>query len=161
MNTSCHIYEWVMRHIRMSRGTPIISVDKWNWESNGDYWSSHATHMNKSWHIYNISRKSEVGYEMATTEAVMSHIWRSRVAHTIVAHIWMSHGTQCGTYMNESLHHEMATTEAVMPHAWLRHVAYMNESCHTHERVESHVHLYVCATTPGMGWLWLVGSIKL
>ena len=37
--------------------------------------------------------------------------------------------------MNESCH----THDWVMSHVWMRHVTHMNESCHTHEWVLSHV----------------------
>ena len=38
------------------------------------------------------------------------------------------------THMNESCH----THEWVMSHIWMSHVTHMNESCHTHEWVMSH-----------------------
>jgi len=39
------------------------------------------------------------------------------------------------THMNESCH----TYERVMSHIWTSHVTHMNESCHTFERVMSHI----------------------
>ena len=53
----------------------------------------------------------------------------------VMSHTWISHATH--------LNH---TYEWVMSQTWMSHVTHMNESCHTYEH---------------MGWLCLVGSIKL
>ena len=68
----------------------------------------------------------------------------------LVLAIPLSHVTR----LNESYH----TFECVMSHVWMSHVTRLNESCHTYKWVLLHVqHTQIC----GMGWLWLVGSIKL
>jgi len=71
-----------------------------------------GTHMNESCH---------------THEWVMSHTWMSHVTHMNEAHTWMSH-----TWMSHVTHMKES-------HTWMSHVTHMNESCHTHEGVMSHI----------------------
>ena len=43
------------------------------------------------------------------------------------------------TYMNESCHtHERVMSHVIMSHTQMSHVTHTNESCHTHKRVTSH-----------------------
>ena len=96
-----------------------------------------------------------------------SHIYR-----LVSSYVPMSHDTR----VNESCH----TYEWVMSHMWMSHVTHMNESCHTYEWVMSHMwmrhmpHSYIIHNMNEwdvnemwmrhmrhMGWLRLVGSLKL
>ena len=70
-NESCHKFEWIMSHIRMS----------------------HVTHMNESCHAYEWVM-SHIWMSLATYEWVMSHMNES--CHTdewVISHIRMRHDT--------------------------------------------------------------------
>ena len=145
MNVSCHTYEWVKSHIRMS----------------------HAAHMNESCHTNGfvklhicMSQVTRVNESCHTYEWVMSQEWMGRVIHMkepyhtyelAISHIWMSHVT----HINESRH----THEWVMSHiccmssqeSQRRQYMYeINESCVSQEgtmRSMSHVHVTNSTTT--------------
>jgi len=134
-NASCHMYGWVMSNIYEWVLSHICACVNFgvHWVSvMSCTWISHVTHMDESCHTY--------GW-------VMSHIWMSHVTHTdescrpckrVNAHILMSHAVYTcviTTYIGYGSCH---TCEEVMPHLWMRSIARMN-----------------------MGWLRLVGSLKL
>jgi len=58
--------------------------------------------------------------------------------HVRVSQVWfMSHMNESKKHMNESCH----TYERVMSHIWMSHVTLMNESSHTYKRVTSHIRM--------------------
>jgi len=110
-------------------------------------WISHGTHVNESWH---------------TCEWVMSHIWMSHVTHLNESqHTWMRYATYTNrsgqnmclwlshvTHSNESCH--VTHMNVSVSHIWMGQVEmfvcchnpwlyFLNESCHTHESVLSHM----------------------
>ena len=116
MNESCHAYESVTAHTRISLSRT---------------WKRHFTHMNKSRQAY---------------EWVMSHIWMSHVTHVneschtyewVILHIWISHvrhmNGSCHTWMSHVTHTYQSrhVYKWVMTIKWISHVAHTHESCHT------------------------------
>jgi hypothetical protein len=87
MHESCHTYEWVMSHIRMSHVTHTNeSCNTYEWVMS-HIWISHVTHMNESYHTY----------EWVISDIRMSHVTHTNEScHTcvwVMSHIWMSHVT--------------------------------------------------------------------
>jgi len=134
-------------HLRMR--PPMAAVWKscptWGWGMSYK-WMSYVTHMN--------------GHHSYLWEIrVMSHVWMgytTRMNELCHAYEWvMSHTcTSQVTHENESRY----TYEEVMSHIWMSHVTYMNESCHTYDWV---LQPLLGNLSHGMGWLRLVGSLKL
>jgi len=111
----------------------------------------------------------------------VTHMNESRHTYECVTpHIWMGHATRmnasCLAYMDESCH----IFKLVTSHIWMSCVTRTHETCHTHGWVMSHIwrsdgtgvnelghtyewvvsHIWTCHITH-MGWLRLVGSLKL
>ena len=149
---SCHTYEWVLP-CSMSLSTHQGSEYK-----RMHVWMSHVTYewvmsrMNESCHVC----MSHVTYEWVVYEAC--HIWWIHVtcmnkschigmSHVpyewVMSHIWMSH-VPYKWVVNEPCH--VYTSR----HLWISHVTYVNESCHTCERVSP------CSTS----WSTLRGSMS-
>ena len=59
-----------------------------------------------------------------------------------MSHIWMNHIA----HVNESRH----TYERVMSHTWMRHVTHTDESCHTYEWVMSYIRKSRCVIHDGV-----------
>jgi len=119
MHESCHTYEWVMSHIRMSHVTHTNeSCHTYEWVMS-HIWMSHVTHTNES----------SPTYEWAMSHIRMSHVTRMNESyHTyewVISDIRMSHVT----HVSESCH----TYEWVMSHAYLSHITHppdpINYSC--------------------------------
>jgi len=152
MKESCHTFEWVMSHIRVSQGL-MTSYNDWCVYMNEQYewvmshiWVSHVTHTSESrlddliqrpvrvyeWAIW-MSHVAHLCESCHTYEWVMSHIWMSHVTHmNDLCYIyewvqaWWPHTTTGAcmslSNMNESCH----TCKCVVSHIWMSHVTYMS-----------------------------------
>jgi len=131
INESCHAYEWVMSHIRMS----------------------HVAHMKEPCHTYDSASFLFGGY--------CGLIWMRHVTHTNEAchtHEWGMCKRVCTrtytcirTYTNEACH----THEWGMSHAWMRHVTHMNENI-THTNEVSHAHDWAISHVA----LWMMANLQ-
>jgi len=138
----CHIYERVMSHIWV---VPYI-------------WTSHVTHMSHATHM------NEPCYAYETChiyERVMSHIW-------VLPHTWTSQVTHMGYVTHPSFTHSIYTLTAVIKKGHFFEKGSTNQ-CNllqhtaTHCNTLQHTGSYMnesCQCAP-MGWLRLVGSLKL
>ena len=89
MKESCHTYEWVMSHIRMSHVIHMNeSCHTYEWVMS-HIWMSHVTHMNESRHKYKwvmlhirMSHVTHIYESCNTHEWVMSHICIKHDTHT-------------------------------------------------------------------------------
>ena len=107
------------------------------WMSHAHTWMSHGAHMNESCDVQVVLWMRRVTH---MNESWHKHEW-------VMAHIWMSPVTYKLCY------------ECVVSHIWMSHGTSMNESWHTYE-CDGQV-TYRWGTSCVMGWLRLVGSIKL
>jgi len=131
MNDSCHIYERVMSHIRMSHVTHMNELCHTYESVMSHIRMSHVTHTNQSCHTY---------------ESVVSHIRMSHVTHTneschtyewVMSHIRMSHVTHMNdahvAHTNESCHKYQRGKSRI----WIGHITRTSVSCHTYEKFMS------------------------
>jgi len=110
----CGTYQWVMAHIRMSHGTPMIeSCHTYVWVM-AHIWLSQVTQMNETQ-----LRQSRGCWLWYTCEWVMAHTYSSVLSP--------------GTHMNESWH----TYAWVMLHIYMSHGTHMTKSCDTHSWAEA------------------------
>jgi len=122
MNASCHTFESVMSHVEWVQ----MEIERHNPAA---FWR-HVTLMNESRY---------------TCDSVMSRIWIRHVTHIKLSchtceciHMEIErHGPAVSSrhvfHVNESRH----IYEFVMSHVWIRRITPMNESCHTHECIET------------------------
>jgi len=134
-HTSMRTYQWGMSHVppplaTISRSTPAHELRISRCKSHVPYinescraykwvisnvWMSHGTHMVQSWR---------------------SHVWMSHVTHQHMRKVWLSHTTHVNvTHMRESCH----AYEWVMSHIWMSHVTYLKEPCGKYVWVISHM----------------------
>ena len=117
MKESCHIYGWVMSHLKMSH-VPLMDVQI-------HPWMSHVTLMNES---------------CLTYREVMSHLWMSLVTHTHMAQRWNCDEI-CDEILRYVLMNQICHTHGwAISHLWMSHVTLMDnhvtltdESCHSYE----------------------------
>jgi len=109
MNVSCHTYECIMTHIRLSHVARTQTYMSTIYQQQHTYtlvmshiWMRHVIHVNESCHIMNASCWTHTHTDDDNIPAA-THIYMSHVAH-----------------MNASCH----TCEWVMSHIWMRHVAH-------------------------------------
>jgi len=141
---SCHTCEWVMARIWVSHISHMYQSSVRCCGSNrappSHIWRIRVTHVNESCHTYEWVVSQICSHRVCVAEA--------RVSPS--SHIWRGHGTlSCVNFMSGKegriIFTSRRTREWNMLHKWrsqMGHVAYMKESFH-------------------MGWLRLVGSIKL
>ena len=161
-NKSCHAYEWVMSPICMTIQEPYLSfLGLWvsvvtdyhwvvshvwmlihelpyAWRSKEPYmsflglWVSHVTNIIESRHTY---------------EWGMSRVWM--LIHELL-HVFL--GTVSESCHRPSMRHvtrmhvdprtlicPSGKFQWVMSHTWMRYVTHTNESCHTYERIVTHI----------------------
>jgi len=131
-------------------------------------WMSHTRQVNA---CAGCDIKPSISYmSHVTHEWVTSHIWMSHITRMNEScHIYMSHVT----HMNKSRHtckclrwlwHHTKYFLYESCHIWMSHVTRMNESCHIYWRIIPRVlfeYTINAQLMRHMGWLLLVGSIKL
>jgi len=120
VNESCHMYEGVMSHIRLSHFTHEWVMSHMNLSRNESghiahifmarMWMSHVTHENETcrtgeWvmvHMYmghvNESRHTHVNESCSRCEGVMAHarMRQSHICEWLMSHTWMGHATHVG-----------------------------------------------------------------
>jgi len=129
MNTSCHTYEWITSHAWMSHGTHInVSFHKYlpKLRVEQPIKISHGTHMNGSCQTH----------QHVSTSPITYTIWNCGKGSPWIQ---MRHGT----HMNGSCHthHRVSTSHFAYYNSKLRvgQPVKTNTSCHTYERVMSHI----------------------
>jgi len=155
LNESWHTFKWAMSHKSMSHGTHEWDmVHKWmshvthmqrrdsckfdaqitcsDWSDlrftykwvMAHIWMSHVTHMNESCHMNEVCQMNE-GAEVRQNARRLIQV--CDITHMcdkwVMSHVYSSHSTQMG------------------------HVTLMNESCHTHEWVMSHMRIWASNDT--------------
>jgi len=179
MNKSCVRYEWVATyewcHIQMRCVSDVNESCIWNqscvtyervvcqiWMSRHIWMMAHTNEVCIRCECVVHMSQSRVTYERVVCQIWMSHV--SRVNESCLTSLrriarirtssWHSHGhTSCHAY--ECV---VCTYEWVMSHIWMSRVSHMNESCVTYEWVVCRIWM---SHVSSMGWLRLVGSLKL
>jgi len=150
MNGSCRIYEWVMwhtyerdlSHIWMKHATHMnASCHIYEWVVS-HIWMSHVTHMNESWHPYEcVLSQMRICCVVATKRIVSSDVNVIFTCVCVCVQIRATWRVRTHTH----------THKCGVSHIWKRHVAHMNEACHTYRCITSlHVTYpyvwYMCIT---------------
>jgi len=155
MNESCHTYEWVMSHIRMSHVT-LANVSLPTDECvTVNIWMSHVTHIHHHGPSFqSLPTSSKFELRMCTDQSclfhewVMAHVRMSHVPHTkescpkrkwVTAHTRMSHVK----HAKESC----PTCEWVMALVRMSHVTHINESWPMYEHVLESTYQWVISHT--------------
>jgi len=183
INELCGTYEWVVAHVWMSHVTTCPMCE---WVMS-HIWMRHVTHMNESWpldecpspvlrvwshielsHVTHMNESwiSQV-YQWVMSHEWMGHVthinepWMSRVHQWVMSHALMSHVTQSHvTRMDESCPMYKWVYEWVVSCVWMSHVTHINDSWMSRVYEWGISHIWIRHVTH-MGWLQLVGSLKL
>ena len=142
----CHMYQWIMQHVRMS----------------------HVTYMNDACHIHEgvmwRIRTSDVAHmndSRRINQCFTSHMSCDRY-QWFMSHTWMSHNAHikesCDTYQRVNVTHMNASCDT-----WTGHITEINRSCHRLEWVMSDVRMRhvtrineTCRTYEwGMSHVWM------
>jgi len=158
-NESCHTYECVMSHVRMSHVThtnemlpSVAHVTRYITHMNASlctYESDAAVRM-LSWDISrytcDMTHVTHTDESCHTYEWVMSQVWIGHVTHTnescltyewVMSHVRMSHVTRT----NEMLPSAWSVGPYLRVESDMTHDANTDKSCHTYEWVMSHVRM--------------------
>jgi len=139
MHESCHTYRWIMSHIYMGRLKTAVGRYTYEWIV-VHISMSHSAHINELFYTW----MSHVTHMNGAVKELGGQIDINKLWHTpqrVIPHIWMNDGT----HINELCH----TYEWVMSHTSMNNVTHMNGALKDHSRQVD------------MGWLRLVGSLKL
>jgi len=177
MSASCHTCERVMpcvtKTCHMATSCRTLRTDR-----------RHDTYYSDTLHI-SMRHVARTNASCQSCERVMPRVKKTKTCHVTCrsssCHVLRSDQRHV-THMNASCH----TYECIMSHIWMHHVTHAKESCPSvkktcHTRIMTHSHVkqliysnvtrqirsfvFICVTwridTSRMGWLQLVGSLKL
>ena len=152
-NESCHTYKCSVCHVRMSHVTHInAACVTYEWVISHT-WMQRVSRTNESYHTYKCS-------VCHVCECVVSRTWMSHVTHMNETTGWrrligspklqiIFHKTATKyralllkmTYKDKGSYESSPPCIAALSRVpeWMSHVTHMNESCHTYERVMSHI----------------------
>jgi len=142
MNGSCHTYEWVMSHI-------------YEWVKSY-IWKSCVTHVNASCHTCSLRRMSHVTHMSGSCHTYVIYVcYESR-------HTWLIQVCVCHD-LNESWHTYIRSVPAQsdLERGPPDSLHTKNTYIHTHTYIHANMHACNIHADMHMGWLRLVGSLKL
>ena len=151
-NESRHTHQYAMSHIRMPQHPDTKATSSMRLQQVVSHTStSHVTHINQSrhthecvmLHIWMSPQPNSTATPNMRLQQVMLHISRSHVTRIYAScctYEWLYHSRttrprkhEPATIHDAHIEKSWCTCQWVMSHTSVRHVAHMNESCHTHE----------------------------